>query len=121
MSEDLPSPTRRGFLATSATAMLAASAASAFSLFPVQQAAAAGGSAIRPFQVAVPDADLADLRRRILATRWPAKETVADQSQGVQLARLQALVRYWGTEYDWRKVEAKLNALPMFVTEIDGL
>jgi pimeloyl-ACP methyl ester carboxylesterase len=121
MSEDLSSPTRRGFLATSATAMLAASAASAFSLFPVRQAAAAGGDAIHPFRVAVPDADLADLRRRILATRWPAKETVADQSQGVQLARLQKLVQYWGTEYDWRKVEAKLNALPMFVTEIDGL
>ncbi|MDR6292677.1 pimeloyl-ACP methyl ester carboxylesterase [Inquilinus ginsengisoli] len=121
MSEDLPSPTRRGFLATSATAVLAASAAGAFSLFPMRQAAAASGSAIRPFQVAVPDADLDDLRRRILATRWPAKETVADQSQGVQLARLQKLVRYWGTEYDWRKVEAKLNTLPMFVTEIDGL
>jgi hypothetical protein len=60
-------------------------------------------------------------RRRVLATRWPAKETVADQSQGVQLAKLQRLVRYWGTDYDWRKGEAKLNALPMFVTEIDGL
>src|ERR1700736_5749136 len=60
-------------------------------------------------------------RRRVLATRWPAKETVADQSQGVQLAKLQRLVRYWGTDFDWRKGEAKLNALPMFVTEIDGL
>src|ERR1700676_5513242 len=60
-------------------------------------------------------------RRRVLATRWPAKETVADQSQGVQLAKLQRTVRYWGTDYDWRKGEAKLNALPMFVTEIDGL
>src|ERR1700737_2726560 len=61
------------------------------------------------------------MRRRVLATRWPANETVADQSQGVQLAKLQRLVRYWGTDYDWRKGEAKLNALPMFVTEINGL
>ncbi|WP_421917510.1 epoxide hydrolase family protein [Mesorhizobium sp.] len=76
---------------------------------------------MRPFTVNVPEAALDDLRNRIKATRWPAKETVADQSQGVQLAKLQELVRYWGTEYDWRKVEARLNALPMFVTEIDGL
>src|SRR5206468_9355483 len=62
-----------------------------------------------------------DLRRRIGATRWPDKETVADQSQGVQLARLQELVRYWGTGYDWRKAEAKLNALPQFTTNIDGV
>jgi pimeloyl-ACP methyl ester carboxylesterase len=76
---------------------------------------------IRPFQVDVPEEELDDLRRRLQATRWPDKETVADQSQGAQLARMQELVRYWGTEYDWRKVEAKLNALPQFVTEIDGL
>ncbi len=82
---------------------------------------ASGGTEIRPFTVNVPEAALDDLRNRIKATRWPAKETVADQSQGVQLAKLQELVRYWGTEYDWRKVEARLNALPMFVTEIDGL
>jgi pimeloyl-ACP methyl ester carboxylesterase len=122
MSEALPPPTRRGFLATSATALLAASAAgSASSLFPAQPAAAAEGSAIRPFHVKVPEKDLADLRKRVVATRWPAKETVTDQSQGVQLAKLKALVQYWGTDYDWRKVEKKLNALPMFVTEIDGL
>jgi pimeloyl-ACP methyl ester carboxylesterase len=76
---------------------------------------------IRPFKVQVPQAALDDLRRRIAATRWPDKETVADRSQGTQLAKLQELVRYWGTDYDWRKVEAKLNALPQFVTTIDGL
>jgi pimeloyl-ACP methyl ester carboxylesterase len=69
----------------------------------------------------VPEAELADLRRRITDTRWPDKETVGDQSQGVQLGRLQDLVRYWGTGYDWRKAEAKLNALPQFVTRIDGV
>src|SRR5262245_53849597 len=76
---------------------------------------------IRPFQVNVPEAELTELRRRIKATRWPDRETVADQTQGVQLATTQALARYWATEYDWRKVEAKLNALPNFITEIDGL
>jgi pimeloyl-ACP methyl ester carboxylesterase len=96
-------------------------AASALSLFPQRLAAAVDGTAIRPFHVSVPEDDLIDLRRRVLATRWPAKETVADQSQGVQLGKLKDLLRYWGTDYDWRKVEAKLNALPMFVTEIDGL
>ena len=76
---------------------------------------------IRPFEVHVPDEDLADLRRRIAATRWPGKELVADRSQGVQLATIQALVAYWDTGHDWRACEAKLNALPQFVTEIDGL
>ena len=69
----------------------------------------------------MPDEDLADLRRRIAATRWPPKELVADRSQGVQLATIQALVTHWGTDYDWRASEAKLNALPQFMTEIDGL
>ncbi|HXX45504.1 MAG TPA: epoxide hydrolase [Candidatus Acidoferrales bacterium] len=78
--------------------------------------------AIRPFpKVNVPEAELIELRRRINATRWPERETVADASQGVQLATTQALARYWATDYDWRKCEAKLNALPNFVTEIDGL
>ncbi len=77
--------------------------------------------AIRPFRVDMPEEALADLRRRIAATRWPDKETVADQSQGAQLASLQELVRYWGSGYDWRKAEAKLNALPQFMTNIDGL
>jgi pimeloyl-ACP methyl ester carboxylesterase len=82
---------------------------------------AAGDHSIRPFTVHAPRAALDDLRRRIAATRWPDKETVADRSQGTQLAKLQELVRYWGTDYDWRKAEAKLNALPQFVTTIDGL
>ena len=99
----------------------AAATAGVVGLMPAALRAAPAGDAIRPFRVNVPHADLDDLRRRVLATRWPAKETVADQSQGVQLAKLQRLVRYWGTDYDWRKGEAKLNALPMFVTEIDGL
>ena len=76
---------------------------------------------IRPFRVSFPDADLQEMRRRIKATRWPERETVADASQGVQLATMQKLARYWATEYDWRKVEARLNALPNFITEIDGL
>ena len=78
-------------------------------------------SEIRPFQIEVPDEALEDLRRRIAATNWPEKETVADQSQGVPLAMIQKLARYWGTDYDWRTCEAKLNALPQFITEIDGL
>jgi pimeloyl-ACP methyl ester carboxylesterase len=78
-------------------------------------------TAIRPFRVNVPEAELTELRRRIKATRWPERETVTDASQGVQLATTQALARYWATDYDWRKVETKLNALPQFITEIDGL
>jgi pimeloyl-ACP methyl ester carboxylesterase len=77
--------------------------------------------AIRPFRVDIPKEALVDLRRRITETRWPDKETVEDRSQGAQLAQLQALVRYWGTGYDWRKAEAKLNALPQFMTSIDGV
>jgi pimeloyl-ACP methyl ester carboxylesterase len=84
-------------------------------------AAAEPNTPIRPFRINVPEAELAELRRRVLATRWPDKETVADQSQGIQLAKLQELVRYWGTAYDWRKVEAQLNSLPQFMTTIDGV
>ncbi len=76
---------------------------------------------VRPFQVNIPQEDLDALRQRIAASRRPAKELVADTSQGVQLATLQALTRYWGTDYDLRRVEARLNALPQFKTEIDGL
>ena len=76
---------------------------------------------IRPFHVEIPDEELAELRRRIAATRWPSRELVDDRSQGVQLATLQALAGYWSTDYDWRKAEAKLNALPQFKTEIDGV
>jgi len=108
------SPTRRSLLAMSA-------AAGALNLLPAHLAAAVDSNAIRPFHVNIPEADLVDLRRRVKATRWPAKETVTDQSQGVQLATIQKLARYWSTEYDWRKCEAKLNALPHFITEIDGL
>ena len=87
----------------------------------VAQQTGSGTTAVRPFPpVNVPESELDDLRRRIKATRWPTKELVADQSQGVQLATTQALASYWTTEYDWRKVEARLNALPQFVTDIDG-
>ena len=81
----------------------------------------AGAAAIRPFRVEMPEEAIADLRRRISATRWPTKELVADRSQGVQLATSQALARYWATNYDWRACEARLNALPQFKTEIDGV
>jgi pimeloyl-ACP methyl ester carboxylesterase len=87
----------------------------------VGQQASSDKSAIRPFRASFPDSELSELRRRINATRWPERETVSDQSQGVQLATTQALARHWASEYDWRKVEAKLNALPQFLTEIDGL
>ncbi|WP_199300431.1 epoxide hydrolase family protein [Trichocoleus sp. FACHB-262] len=87
----------------------------------VSEAIATQDNAIRPFRVYVPQEAIDDLRRRIAVTRWPDRETVTDQSQGVQLATMQELIRYWGTEYDWRKAEAKLNALPQFVTNIDGL
>jgi Epoxide hydrolase N terminus len=76
---------------------------------------------LRPFRVNMADEAIADLRRRIAATRWPERETVTDDSQGVRLAMMQELARYWGAGYDWRKCEAKLNDLPHFMTEIDGL
>jgi len=82
---------------------------------------AADKDAIRPFRAHISDADVADMKRRLAATRWPDKEPVADASQGAQLANLQELVRYWATDYDWRKGEAKLNAFPQFMTTIDGV
>ena len=88
---------------------------------PAEPGAATEDATIRPFRVSVPEEDLVELRRRIAATRWPERETVADQSQGVQLATMRALARYWETEYDFRRLEARLNALPQFITEIDGL
>jgi pimeloyl-ACP methyl ester carboxylesterase len=88
---------------------------------PAQTVPAGDDNAIRPFAIDVPDAELTDLRRRIVATRLPEQETVTDFSQGVPLATVQKLARYWATEYDWRKVEARLNAVPNFITEIDGL
>jgi pimeloyl-ACP methyl ester carboxylesterase len=83
--------------------------------------ATAEATAIRPFRIEVPEEQLAELRRRLAATRWPSRELVADRSQGVQLATIQALARYWATEHDWRACEARLNALPQFTTEIDGV
>src|SRR5688500_9981278 len=79
------------------------------------------GTDVRPFRVEIPEGELAELRSRIQTTRWPSKELVDDRSQGVQLATMQALARYWATEYDWRRCEARLNALPQFKTEIDGV
>ncbi|HZQ12625.1 MAG TPA: epoxide hydrolase [Pseudolabrys sp.] len=108
------SPTRRTVLAASAVA-------GAASVLPASVTAAADSGAVRPFHFKASDNDLADLRRRIEATKWPEQETVADDSQGVRLKTMQQLVHYWQTEHDWRKCEARLNALPNFVTEIDGL
>src|SRR3984893_17746382 len=112
------SPDRRQLLSRAAIGLAALSTAG---LFPAVAAETAGSEAIRPFRIDIPEEDLADLKRDLPATRWPEKETVADDSQGVPLAMLQDLVRYWATGYDWRKVEARLNALPQFITEIDGL
>ena len=78
-------------------------------------------TAVRPFHVNVPEAELTDLRSRINAAKWPERETVTDDSQGVPLAMMQELARYWAADYNWRKCEVKLNALPQFMTEIDGL
>jgi pimeloyl-ACP methyl ester carboxylesterase len=135
MSATSSTPTRRGVLAGSAAAGSAA-------LLSTHLAAAAGAgdaspnlpsnngassmdttedTAIRPFSFNAPEEALADLRRRIAATRWPDREQVADASQGVQLATVQELARYWEADYDWRKIEARLNALPQFITQIDGL
>ncbi|ESY80845.1 multidrug MFS transporter [Mesorhizobium sp. LNHC221B00] len=108
------SPTRRDVI-------VGAIAVGAVNLVPKALRAAAGEESIRPFSIHVPTWALADLRRRIKAVRWPERETVNDRSQGVQLAKLQTLVDYWGSRYDWRKVEAKLNKLPQFITCVDGL
>src|SRR5882757_4690154 len=130
-----PLPRKRGrtFAGVAAAALVAALTARGTPQ-PAAPAApgagAAGGAApdapvaddaIRPFHINVPEAQLTDLKARINATRWPDKETVTDQSQGVQLAKLQDLAHYWGTGYDWRKIETKLNSLPEFITRIDGL
>jgi pimeloyl-ACP methyl ester carboxylesterase len=120
--------TRRGFLAATATigAVGLAAPASAAAREPWAEGAnaqggASAGDAVRPFRVNVPEAQLTDLRRRVQATVWPERETVGDATQGVQLATMRALAQRWANGYDWRKVEARLNALPQFVTEIDGL
>jgi pimeloyl-ACP methyl ester carboxylesterase len=118
MRSEVINQSRRQLLSTVPIGIAAAGAAS---LFPRSPASAAAADAIRPFHIDVPEQDLVDLRHRLAATRWPDKETVADQSQGVPLATLQELVGYWQKDYDWRKVEAQLNSLPQFITEIDGL
>ena len=108
------SPNRRHFLAFSA-------AAGAAGVLSSKLQAETEDGAIRPFRVDVPEEALVDLRKRIAATKWPERETVSDATQGVQLATMRELARYWETDYDWRKVESRLNGLPQFITEIDGL
>jgi pimeloyl-ACP methyl ester carboxylesterase len=109
---------RRHFVKSAAVGV---AAVAAMSTLPGLASAVGGSNAIRPFRYHAAEAELAEMRRRIKATRWPEKETVTDSTQGVQLATIQAVAKYWANEYDWRKVEAKLDALPQFVTEIDGL
>ena len=114
MSSTLLSTSRRGVL-------VGASAAGVLSFLPPHRAAAVASDAIRPFHISVPESALIDLRRRIGETRWPEKEAVADAPQGVQLATMRKVAHYWRTGHDWRKIEARLNGLPQFTTEIDGL
>ena len=121
MASEVIDRDRRRLLTGAAMGIVSAGAASLFPLRPAPAATGEGSEAIRPFHIDVPEADLVDLRRRLAAVRWPDRETVADDSQGVPLATLQGLVQYWQTDYDWRKIEARLNALPQFVTEIDGV
>jgi pimeloyl-ACP methyl ester carboxylesterase len=109
---------RRQFLSTAAMGIVSAGATSLLSAHP---APAAESAAIRPFHIDIPREGLINLRERLMTTRWPDRETVADPSQGVQLRTVQKLAQYWQADYDWRKVEARLKALPQFVTEIDGL
>jgi pimeloyl-ACP methyl ester carboxylesterase len=127
-NDTLPqTPSRRRFIGVAA-ATVAASALSQLAFAETNQAVtdiaqspSGDPASIRPLRIHAPESQLIDLKRRIKATRWPERETVTDASQGVQLANMQRLARYWATDYDWRKVEARLNALPQFVTEIDGL
>jgi pimeloyl-ACP methyl ester carboxylesterase len=129
MSDDLllPSASRRRFVGATAAAIAAASfsqlvfAQTTQAITDVKPAPNGDKTAIRPMRIHVPEAQLVDLRRRIKATRWPDKETVNDESQGVPLAMIQEVARHWSTDYDWRRCEAKLNALPNFITEVDGL
>ena len=138
MHEDVSSRTRRSILAASAVGgtflfLLLAAASYAQTVrtadaqpfvtspLPGKQNAATQDDSIRTFHINVPDEQLVDLRQRLAATRWPDKETVNDESQGIRLAQMQALLDYWGNGYNWRNGEAKLNALPEFVTTIDGV
>ncbi|MGH9916436.1 MAG: epoxide hydrolase family protein, partial [Pyrinomonadaceae bacterium] len=129
MPNDFPpqTPSRRRFIGVAAATVAAGSlsrlafAETNHAITEVAQRMGSDRAAIRPLRVHVPESQLIELQRRIKATRWPGRETVTDASQGVRLATMQKLARYWDTDYDWRKVEARLNALPQFITEIDGL
>ncbi|MGX9146384.1 epoxide hydrolase family protein [Mesorhizobium sp. 128a] len=112
---------RSSLLPTRREVLLATAAAGVVSMLPGTSYAATGEASIRPFTVSFPEEKITELRRRIATTQWPERETVKDTSQGVQLSAIQELARYWATDYDWRKVEAKLNSYPQFMTEIDGL
>jgi pimeloyl-ACP methyl ester carboxylesterase len=114
-------PTRRQLLQGGLAAGLTVAASTALGPAPASAAPSTGRTGIRPFRVAIRREQVAEMRRRVAATRWPSRELVADRSQGVQLATAQALARYWTTGYDWRRFEARLNALPQFKTEIDGV
>ena len=118
LSSEVVDQDRRQLLTAAATV---AAAVGSVNLLPTKALAANDAETIRPFTINVPQDQLADMRRRIAATRWPERETVVDDSQGVPLATMQDLAHYWATGYDWRKVEARLNALPQFMTTIDGL
>ena len=118
LSSEVVDQDRRQLLTAAATV---AAAVGSVNLLPTKALAANDAEAIRPFTINVPQDQLADMRRRIAATRWPERETVVDDFQGVPLATMQDLAHYWATGYDWRKVEARLNALPQFMTTIDGL
>ncbi|MET7975671.1 epoxide hydrolase N-terminal domain-containing protein [Streptomyces mirabilis] len=124
MPDFLRSYPRRKFISTSA-AVASMAATGAFGLRTWGESgnpvSASERQSIRPFRVHIPEQDLTDLRRRVKATRWPDRETVRDQSQGVQLATMKELTHYWGTTYNWRNIEETLNSLPMYITEIDGL
>jgi Epoxide hydrolase N terminus len=112
---------RRQLLTAATMGLVAAGTASLLVTYRAQAATGEAREAIRPFHIHFPEKDLVDLRHRLAATRWPEKETVDDDTQGVPLATMRELVRHWQTDYDWRKIEARLNALPQFITEIDGL
>jgi pimeloyl-ACP methyl ester carboxylesterase len=125
MTQSTPAQTRRAVLATSAAAGLVATAFSAQAqqetTMSTAKALTTDSTAIRPFRVAFSDAELQDLRRRVNATRFPSRELVPDSSQGVQLATMEKLAQYWGSDYDWRRCERQINSYPNFITEIDGL
>jgi pimeloyl-ACP methyl ester carboxylesterase len=118
MDKNVPPQTRRSVLATTAVGVALSVLAEPNTAEAIE---AGGSSAIRPFRVNIPQSALDDLRQRILATKWPERETVSDNSQGVPLGLMQDVARYWATDYDWRRCEARLNALPNFMTTIDGL